>query len=194
MVSRVGTAFDFAKVLDFGLVKLEGGRRASDDDPLKLTAEGTTGGTPAFMAPEVVLGEPAADHRVDIYSFGCVAYWLLTGRLVFEGRSAVEVMFGHAHAPPPRPSQRVELAIPAPLEDLVMDCLEKEPDRRPASADVVSARLEACAVASRWTPERAEKWWTAHMPSTSEARPVADILLSHEGRPIKLGRAARPRG
>jgi serine/threonine protein kinase len=194
VVSRVGTAFDFAKVLDFGLVKLEGGRRASADDPLKLTADNTAGGTPAFMAPEVVLGEPAADHRVDIYSLGCVAYWLLTGRLVFEGRSAVEVMFGHAHTAPPRPSQRVELPIPPPLEDLIMACLEKEPDKRPASADIVSARLEACAVATPWTPERAEKWWTAHMPSASEARPVADILLSHEGRPMKLGRVARPRG
>src|SRR5262249_316077 len=91
VVSRIGTAFDFAKVLDFGLVKLDGARR-SGDDAVKLTAEGAISGTPGFIAPEVVLGEPRADHRVDIYSLGCVAYWLLTGKLVFEGNSAVEVM------------------------------------------------------------------------------------------------------
>ena len=66
---------------------------------VKLTADGSTSGTPAFMAPEVVLGAAETDHRVDIYSLGCVAYWLLTGKLVFEGRSAIKVMFDHAHTP-----------------------------------------------------------------------------------------------
>src|ERR1043165_5637670 len=113
VVSRMGTELDFAKVLDFGLVKLDRERRA--EDPLR-TAEGTAGGTPAFMAPEVVLGADA-DHRVDIYSLGCVAYWLLTGKLVFEEKNAVELMFAHAKTPAPRRSQHVELPVPAPLED-----------------------------------------------------------------------------
>ena len=144
VVSRVGTTFDFVKVLDFGLVKLDSAQRV-DVDAVKLTGDGSTSGTPGFMAPEVVLGAAETDHRVDLYSLGCVAYWLLTGKLVFEGSSAMQVMIDHARTPAPRPSLRVELPIPAPLEDLVMECLEKEPARRPSSAEVLSARLEAFA-------------------------------------------------
>ena len=96
VVSRAGTTFDFAKVLDFGLVKLDTARRA-EDDASKLSTEGSTSGTPAFMAPEVVLGDADTDHRVDLYALGCVGYWLLTGKLVFEGASPMEVMFHHAH-------------------------------------------------------------------------------------------------
>src|SRR6185503_19517471 len=100
------------------------------------------------MAPEVVLGGADTDRRVDLYALGCVGYWLLTGKLVFAGKSAVEVMFRHAHTPPSRPSTRSELAIPAALEDLVMDCLEKDAARRPASAEAVSAGLAAVALES----------------------------------------------
>ena len=115
---------------------------------VKLTSEGSTSGTPAFMAPEVVLGIADTDHRVDLYALGCVGYWLLTGKLIFEGRSAVEMMFHHANTPAPRPSTRTELPIPAPLEDLLMECLEKDPARRPVSAEVVSSRLDAVALES----------------------------------------------
>src|SRR5215213_2895653 len=142
VVSRAGTTFDFAKVLDFGLVKLDSAG-SDGDDAVKLTNEGSASGTPAFMAPEVVLGVADTDHRVDLYALGCVAYWLLTGKLVFEGKSVVEVMFHHAHTAAPRPSTRTELVIPAQLEDLTMECLEKDPARRPASAEAVSARLDA---------------------------------------------------
>ena len=54
---------------------------------MQLTADGSVSGTPGFMAPEVVLGDGDADHRVDIYALGCVGYWLLTGKLVFEGET-----------------------------------------------------------------------------------------------------------
>jgi serine/threonine-protein kinase len=191
VVSRIGTTFDFVKVLDFGLVKLGG---AQGEDQVKLTAAGSTSGTPGFMAPEVALASPSSDHRVDIYSLGCVAYWLLTGKLVFEGDSALKVMIDHARTPAPRPSRRVELPIPQPLEELIMECLDKDPDRRPASAEILAARLEEARVDAAWTPERAERWWGAHMPTAADSRPLADILLSHENRPIKLGRPARPRG
>ncbi len=71
VVSRAGTTFDFVKVLDFGLVKLDTARQA-EDDAVKLSSEGSTSGTPAFMAPEVVLGVADTDHRVDLYALGCV--------------------------------------------------------------------------------------------------------------------------
>src|SRR3954469_16590881 len=192
VVSRAGTTFDFAKVLDFGLVKLDTDRKLEDD--VKLTNEGSAGGTPAFMAPEVVLGASDTDHRVDLYALGCVGYWLLTGKLVFAGKSVVEVMFHHAHTAPSRPSIRSELPIPASLEDLVMDCLEKDPARRPASADAVSTRLDAVSLESPWTVERAERWWEMHRPVPADARRAAEVLLSQEGRELRIGPRVRPRG
>jgi serine/threonine-protein kinase len=193
VVSRAGTTFDFVKVLDFGLVKLDTTRRAEDDAVAKLSTDGSTSGTPAFMAPEVVLGQANTDHRVDLYALGCVAYWLLTGKLVFEG-NAMEVLFHHAQTPPPKPSLRVELPIPAPLEGLIMECLEKDPARRPPSAEAVSTRLDAVPLTSAWTAERAEQWWAKHRPPSPDARPVADVLLSQEGRELRIGPRVRPRG
>ena len=192
VVSRAGTTFDFAKVLDFGLVKLDTDHKVEDD--VKLTNEGSAGGTPAFMAPEVVLGVADTDHRVDLYALGCVGYWLLTGKLVFVGKSVVEVMFHHAHTPPSKPSTRSELPIPASLEDLVMDCLEKDPTRRPASAEAVSIRLAAVSLESPWTVERAERWWEVHRPVPPGARRAAEVLLSQEGRELRIGPRVRPQG
>jgi serine/threonine-protein kinase len=211
VVSRAGTTFDFAKVLDFGLVKLEaagqrslpraderGGSGAAGQSTVSgdggSHAGGGIAGTPAFIAPEVVLGRAETDHRVDLYALGCVGYWLLTGKLVFEGSSVVEVMFHHAHTPPPRPSTRSELPIPAPLEDLIMECLEKDPARRPASAEAVSTRLDAVSLESAWTVERAERWWAMHRPLPADARRVAEVLLSQEGRELRIGPRVRPRG
>jgi serine/threonine protein kinase len=192
VISRAGTTFDFVKVLDFGLVKLDTAR-SGDDDAARLTAESSTSGTPAFMAPEVVLGAAVTDHRVDLYALGCVGYWLLTGKLVFEG-NAMQMMVHHAQTAPTRPSLRVELLIPAQLEELLMECLEKDPARRPSSAEVVSARLNAVPLASAWTAERAEQWWAMHRPPSPDARPVADVLLSQEGRELRIGPRVRPRG
>ncbi|HEY3012574.1 MAG TPA: serine/threonine-protein kinase, partial [Gemmatimonadales bacterium] len=106
---RMGLAVDFVKVLDFGLVKAMGeqGREAS-----LLTAPDSTTGTPAYIAPEMVRGDGAVDHRVDIYTLGCVGYWLLTGRLVFQAPNAIQLMYQHANATPIPPSQRSELEIP----------------------------------------------------------------------------------
>jgi serine/threonine-protein kinase len=193
VVSRTGTTFDFVKVLDFGLVKLDTARRAEDDAVAKLSTEGSTGGTPAFMAPEVVFGDAVTDHRVDLYALGCVAYWLLTAKMVFQGENAIEVMVHHAHTPPLRPSLRVEWPIPAPLEDLIMECLEKDPARRPPSAEVVGTQLNAVPLTSAWTAERAEHWWATHRPPSPDARPVADVLLSQEGRDLRIGPRVRPR-
>jgi eukaryotic-like serine/threonine-protein kinase len=203
VVSRAGTTFDFAKVLDFGLVKLEAataqrgsgaaGQSMVSGDGGSHTAGGIAG-TPAFIAPEVVLGRAETDHRVDLYALGCVAYWLLTGKLVFEGRNAVELMFHHAHTPAPRPSTMSELPIPASLEDLVMDCLEKDPARRPASAEEISTRLNDVSPESEWTVERAERWWEMHRPLPADARRVAEVLLSQEGRELRIGPRVRPMG
>ena len=189
VVCRVGSDWDFVKVLDFGLVKL--GSDQQSDESLRLTAEGNLSGTPAFIAPEVVLGTQPTDHRVDIYSLGCVAYWLVTGKLVFEGPGAVKVMADHAHTPPLPPSSRTELPIPPDLDALILACLEKDPSKRPRSASVLQSRLGAIPIATPWTSARAESWWGEHAPQKSSQRPVADMVLSQEARPPRVIRQAR---
>jgi eukaryotic-like serine/threonine-protein kinase len=193
VVSRAGTTFDFVKVLDFGLVKLDSPRR-TDKNAINLSTEDSWSGTPGYMAPEVVLGTADSDHRVDLYAVGCVAYWLLTGQMVFEGENAMQVMVQHVQAEPKRPSLRTNQPIPPALEALIMDCLEKDPSRRPSSADVLSERLGGVPLTSGWTAERAEGWWATHRPRPRDARPVADMLLSHEGHELRIGPKVRPRG
>ncbi len=159
---RYGTEVDFLKVLDFGLVKV---RRPDRDGETLLTREGTATGTPAYMPPEIALNERAIDARADIYALGCVAYWLLTGELVFEADSSMKVLVMHVKDEPVPPSQRTELDIPPALEAIVMDCLAKDPDRRPATARALSDRLRDLRIEERWTEARAQAWWDTHCPS-----------------------------
>jgi eukaryotic-like serine/threonine-protein kinase len=187
IVSRVGAAWDFVKILDFGLVKLGGARQSAQS--LRLSADNNVSGTPGFIAPEVVLGSDT-DHRVDIYALGCVAYWLVTGRLVFEGPGAIKVMSDHVYAPPAPPSSRSATPIPPELDALILECLEKDPSKRPSSARELSARLQAISVETPWTPERAEHWWSLHASAKSAKRSVADVVLSHEARPLRVIRQA----
>jgi serine/threonine-protein kinase len=150
-----GLKWDFVKVLDFGLVKAKWTMGDADH----LTSEGTIAGTPAYMAPETALGGQEVDARVDVYGLGCVAYWLLTGERVFVGRTPVEVLLHHVKTPPVPLSERAAREIPARLEALVLQCLAKDPDERPPSAEWLAARLAECELAERWTPERARRWW-----------------------------------
>ena len=87
------------------------------------------------MAPEVILGESDVDRRADVYALGCVAYYLLTGQLVFEADTPMKMFLQHVQTTPIPPSQRTELRIPRELDDLVMACLEKDPNKRPQDAE-----------------------------------------------------------
>ena len=104
----------------------------------------------------------------------------------------MQVMMKHAQAEPERPSARIGRALPSALEALVMECLEKDPSRRPASAEAVGDRLSSVAVMETWTAERAEQWWARHRPMPRDARPVADMLLSHEGHELRIGPRVSP--
>lgn len=158
-VCRYGTRLDHVKVLDFGLVKMAG----SDGDPT-LTAQGAhVPGTPAFMAPETVT-RGVSDARSDLYAVGGLAYWLLTGTLPFEGTTPMEVLAAHVHQEPDPPSRRTELEVPGDLEAIVLACLAKDPDRRPASARELRRRLRGCGCAGTWEETEATGWWERHAP------------------------------
>jgi hypothetical protein len=153
---RLGPDDDFVKVLDFGLVK----HVEASSGRSMLTIEGVTAGTPGFMAPEIALGKPGVDGRADLYSLGCVAYYLLTGQPVFKGDTPVATVLAHVQTPPPPPSARAEFPIPPSLDAAILACLAKEPSDRPASAWVLDRRLaDAVAAADAWTPEAARTWW-----------------------------------
>jgi serine/threonine protein kinase len=180
-LQRAGADPDFVKVLDFGLVKLREQRGGGGGDALDLTASGTVTGTPAYMAPEFVLGH-GEDHRADLYALGCVLYYLLTGATVFSGDTPMQMMFDHVQATPVSPSARTAQSVPAALERLILDCLAKDPAERPQSAAELAERLARIAVTSAWTTQRADRWWHVHVPEPEAPRPIADVLRSREAR------------
>ena len=161
--SRLGPDCDFVKVLDFGLVKHQ-----SDQQGASLTGAGVTAGTPAFMAPEIALGKDEVDGRADIYALGCVAYWLLTGLPVFRGDTPVATVLAHIRDEPVPPSQRTEIYIPPRLEQIILDCLAKDPGARPQTTTELSARLAEIGV-DPWTNDEARKWWALHGPMGTHA-------------------------
>ncbi len=169
---RLGLEVDFVKVLDFGLVKAMG---EGDRGATLLTAPDSTTGTPAFIAPELVRGDGVVDHRVDIYALGCVAYWLLTGRLVFEAPNALQMLYQHANTDPVPPSRRSELEIPAALDAVILACLAKHPDDRPHSAADLSRRLAAAVNGEAWDEDRAHRWWDRHHPEAGKPEPTSEF-------------------
>jgi serine/threonine-protein kinase len=141
---------------------------------MMLTAPDATAGTPAYIAPEMVRGDSVIDHRVDIYALGCVAYWLLTGHLVFEAPNAIQLMIAHSQTPPVPPSERIELEIPPAFDAVVLACLAKRADDRPANAAELSRRLAAAVSGEGWTEDKAQRWWNRHHPwCRSGSRPMA---------------------
>jgi serine/threonine-protein kinase len=166
---RYGEDYDFVKVLDFGIAKAI--HEPSSDSSTAMTMPNVIQGTPAFIAPEQALGVGNVDTRADIYSTGCVAYWLLTGQRVFVAENAVQLLLAHAHTPPEPPSARTELPIPPGLEALVLSCLAKDRESRPKSPRDLLERLETVSLPQQWTAARARDWWAAHLPSSAAVPP-----------------------
>jgi serine/threonine-protein kinase len=168
LLCKLGLQYDFTKVLDFGLVK----SLHDDSDLSKLTVDGVTAGTPAYMPPEIALGNRDVDGRADLYSLGCVAYYLLSGQLVFEETTPTAYAIAHVQTPPPPIGGRTELHVPPDLERLVMQLLEKSPANRVQSARELDRRLRALGV-PQWCPDEAAEWWQTNLPDLP-ARPVVD--------------------
>jgi serine/threonine-protein kinase len=139
-------------VLDFGLVKMleegSGGERFDRADMVRLTASSQTLGTPAFMAPEQVRPGASIDHRADIYSLACVAYFAVTGKPVFEGRMDAQLMFAHLHSDPDSPSTRLGAEVDAGLEAVIMKSLAKDPDHRHQTMGAMAKALKALRLGS----------------------------------------------
>lgn len=170
-----GGEADFVKVLDFGLVL--------DRHPTveELSDEQKFVGTPAIMAPEMVRFQAPVDARADLYAVGCVGYWLLTAQRVFQAETRQDMLVMHAHQKPIPPSKRIGRPLHAGLEELIMQCLEKNPDKRPQSARELGEALDALRFEPPWNEERAQLWWRRHKPTevarearqeTSEASPL----------------------
>jgi hypothetical protein len=154
---------DFVKVLDFGLVKarkLEG--------QMELTGATATLGTPLYMSPEAVEHPDRVDASSDIYSLGCVGYYLLTGETVFAGLTVGEVMMQQVRSVPEKPSARLRQPVSPDLEDLLMSCLAKKPEGRPASAETFEAALAKCAAAEGWKRQQAREWWQKREAAKAE--------------------------
>lgn len=165
-VGRLGIRYDFAKVLDFGLVKPV--KKLTREETV-ATAAGIVLGTPAYMAPELSLGEDV-DSRADIYALGCVAYFLLTGKLVFESDNAMRLVVRHMEEKPVPPSQRSEQLIPHSLDEAVLACLAKKPAARTQSAAAFSAALaRAAGDVEPWGEDEAAAWWTGRQAAPSAA-------------------------
>ena len=169
---RYGLEHDWVKVLDFGLVKQSGDAKRSKDP--KLTDVGAFAGTPAYGSPETALGDgDAVDGRSDLYSLGCVGFWLLTGATVFRAANPMQMLLQHVHEEPSAPSRCTELPVPPALDAVILSCLRKDPADRPASAAALVAELQGIPVERPWTAERAQEWWDRHRPRQGPA--TADV-------------------
>ena len=168
MACKVALQHDYVKVLDFGLVK-----PTQTEELTHLTVEGVSAGTPGYIAPEIAMGEERIDGRADLYTLGCVAYYLLTGTLVFNETSPTAMAVAHVQKSPAPPSERTELPISADLESVVLQCLAKKPADRPASARALIRLLDACVDAKQWCSEDADAWWRTHLPPSSSHRTPA---------------------
>jgi eukaryotic-like serine/threonine-protein kinase len=168
-VCRYAGEDDFVKVLDFGIAKVKHG--VMETGVLELTRDNVIRGTPTYIAPEQALGAEI-DSRADIYSLGCVAYFLLTGEPVFAAETPLAMAVHHVHTMPAPPSSKSEVPIPPGLDLLIMECLAKDRVDRPQSARELSRRLGEIVSPNPWTEERAREWWEMHQPQagTQELR------------------------
>lgn len=157
---RLGIEYDFVKLLDFGIVRDTRQRDQSDDSAVPWM------GTPTTISPEAAQSEDTTPAS-DIYSLGCVAYWLLTGHNVFETPELMALLLKHITEPPKPPSD-LQADIPEALNQLVLQCLAKDPADRPQSAIELYESLENISLNQTWGNEDAEVWWNKNIPSVDQ--------------------------
>jgi serine/threonine-protein kinase len=184
LLCRRGLLHDVVKVVDFGLVK--------DVTADAADASMIIAGTPRYIAPEAIADPGVAGPASDLYSLGATAYFLLTGKPVFDGRTPMDLYMQHTTVEPVPPSQRTDRPVPAALEALILRCLAKDPAARPAGAAELRRALAAMAEAPDWDEAKAAAWWvgvdvTAHaevLPPISAQTLTIDVA---ERQPARTG-------
>ena len=165
------------KLIDLGIARL-----LTDDPQATTTQQGVFIGTPLYASPEQHEGR-RIDGRADLYALGCVAYWMVTGRRVFERDTAMKILLAHAHEAPEPPSRHAPGPLPEALEALVLRCLEKPREARPQSVAELEAGLHTVPLAEAWTAEEATRWWAAQErgAGTGVADAIADTVAFGAG-------------
>jgi serine/threonine-protein kinase len=196
---------DAATVTDFGVAKaiVASRKPGAPERPPSMTGEGITIGTPLYMAPEQAVADPTVNHSADLYALGAVAYEMLVGTPPFGGRSAAAVLAAHARETP-TPIERRRYDVPRELVSLIMQCLEKEPERRPKSGGTLVRALDDGAISGgrpaaaggsrrrslrRWgwvvallAVALAWAWWSSsRRPGTAAAPAAAPIAARPSG-------------
>jgi len=160
-----GGVRDFVKVLDFGLVKTTG------EGDTNLTTTNAITGTPLYLSPEGITSPEDVDARADVYAVGAVAYFLLSGRPPFTGKSVTDILMKHVGTPP-EPFAALGVTVSPAFEELVLRCLAKSPAGRPRSAGVLLTELNACPVSGGWSATAAAAWWaTVSVAPAAPRRP-----------------------
>ncbi len=148
-----GGQFDVAKLLDFGLAK-----PMTEVQDVGLTQEGAITGSPLFMSPEQATGSDQVDERSDIYSLGAVMYFMATGRPPFDYSKPIKVMVAHA-SEAPKPPREFNPQIPIELEEIILRCLEKQPEDRFQEAATLGKMLRQISDDCPWSSSQAADWW-----------------------------------
>ena len=173
-----GALRDYPKVLDFGLAKVT--EREMRPGSLILTQEGMVFGTPEFMSPEQAQGTPLTASS-DIYSLAVILYEVLTGKLPFDGKGAIDYIQLHVNAKPIPLSERVPgLTFPPLMDEVVARCLEKKPLDRFATAADFALALKAVADGRAVLPRELQR-----------ATDVPDVTLAMPNAPGQTGPTAK---
>jgi hypothetical protein len=156
MACHYGGEYDFVKILDFGLVKNTAGEQSQT-----ITRSLRILGTPQYMAPERLRDPADVDARADVYAVGAVAFFLLSGRRMFETEDTLALTSRVLNEVPPRLSSVAPQPIPAELDALVAACLEKRREARPSTILAVKEVLDVLAERAPWSQRDAEIAWRA---------------------------------
>ncbi len=176
-----GDVPDVAKVVDFGMVKELG----------HVDGQSTRGvmGTPSYIAPESVTAPEQVTHAVDLYALGAVGFFLVTGKLLFEGKTSVDVCVQHVTADPRPASSVAAQPVPPELDAILLRCLAKRPEERPVTAAELAELLRAVPIGTAWTNEVAVAWWRdfarseAAIPETQPSRTITIDMDQRVGGP-----------
>ena len=179
---------DSVKVLDFGLVREYGGANRDKTHP---TGEDGLEGTPWFMPPEAIKNSAASDPRSDIYSVGALAYYLLTGKYVFEAESAAKIYEQQLTTSPVPPSQRTTNPISAELEQTILRCLDRDPNLRPQSVGELRALLMAGPRVTEWGLKKQTDWWESYRKLETQTSTKTDSAPASPIPTVKIDFASR---